>query len=173
MTIKEHDWNSLARIWQSSSDEVAAATLSRLIAAERRRLAATVLGEAVTIGAFVALSWIAMRDGLAVWETVWLTTLWLFTAVAAPFAWWNRRGAWSSMIESVAEFERRRTARRRRTLRFSCALFIAEVITVSIQLAWFDRFSALAMWTLVAMTIAVSIWGIWMKRRIDVPPAEM
>jgi hypothetical protein len=165
MTINERDWDSLTRVWQSSRDEVAAARLSDLVAAERRRLAATVVGELLVIGAFVVLSWLAMRDGLAAWEAVWLTTLWLFTAVAAPFAWWNRRGAWSSMVESVAEFERRRTARRRRTPHFACGLFIAEVLVVSIELAWFDRFSVLATLLLVAMTIAFVVWLTWMKRR--------
>ena len=165
MTINERDWDSLTRVWQSSRDEVTAARLSELVAAERRRLAATVVGELLVIGAFVVLSWLAMRDGLAAWEAVWLTTLWLFTAVAAPFAWWNRRGAWSSMVESVAEFERRRMARRRRTLHFASALFIAEVLVVSIELAWFDRFSVLATQLLVAMTIAFVVWLTWMKRR--------
>jgi hypothetical protein len=165
MTINERDWDSLTRVWQSSRDEITTARLSQLVAAERRRLAATVLGEMLIIGAFGALSWFAIRDGLVAWETVWLTTLWLFTAVAAPFAWWNRRGAWSSMVESVAEFEKRRMARRRRTLRFATALFVAEVLAVSIELAWFDRFTALAVALLVAMTAVFAVWVFWMKRR--------
>lgn len=167
MTINERDWDSLTRVWQSSRHEVSAARLSQLVAAERRRLAATVLGEILMIGAFIALSAFAIRDGLAAWETVWLTTLWLFTALAVPFAWWNRRGAWSAMVESVAEFERRRTARRSRTLRFAAVLFVTEVVVVSIELTWFDRFTTLAVALLVAMTIAFSVWGLWMKRRIE------
>jgi hypothetical protein len=102
-----------------------------------------------------------------VWETVWLTTLWHFTAVAAPFAWWNRRGTWRSLVESVSEFERRRTARRRRTLRFGCALFVAEVLVVSIELVWLDRVSVPAVLLLGAMTVAVAVWALWMKRRIE------
>lgn len=165
MTINERDWDSLTRVWQSPRDEITAATLSRLVAAERRRLAATVLGEMLIIVAFVVLSWLAMRDGLAAWETVWLTTLWLFTAVAVPFGWWNRRGAWNSMVESVAEFERRRTARRRRTLRFATGLFVTEVLAVLIELAWFDRVSVVTIVLLVAMTVAFAVWVSWMKRR--------
>ena len=166
MTTNERDWDALTRTWQSSRDAVEARTVSRLVAAERRRLAATVLGELAIIGAFVTLSWLAIRGGLAAWETVWLTTLWLFTAVAAPFAWWNRRGAWSAMVESVMEFERRRTARRRRTLRFASVLFVTEVLAVSIELAWFDRFTGQAIVLLVAMTVAFAAWMLWMKRRI-------
>lgn len=165
MTINERDWDSLTRVWRSPGDEITAARLSRLIAAERRRLAATAIGELLILGAFVVLSWLALRDGLAAWETVWLTTLWLFTAVAVPFAWWNRRGAWSSMVESVAEFERRRTARRHRTLRFATGLFVTEVLVVLIELAWFDRVSVLAIVLLVAMTIAFAVWALWMQRR--------
>ena len=165
MTSNDRDWEALTSTWQSSRVEVPAGTLSRLVAAERRRLAATVVGECVGIAVFAALSWLAIRDGLEPWETVWLTTIWLFTAIAMPFAWWNRRGAWTSMVESVAEFERRRTARRRRTLRFASALFIAEVLVVSIQLAWFDRITGLAIALLVAMTIAFAAWVIWMRRR--------
>ena len=166
MTTNERDWEALTSTWQSSRDAVEASTLSRIVAAERRRLAATVVSEFVTIGVFVAVSWLAIRDGLAAWETVWLTTIWLFTAVATPFAWWNRRGAWSSMVESVAEFERRRTVRRRRTLRFASALFVAEVLAVSIELAWFDRFTALAVVLLVAMTIVFAVWILWMRRSL-------
>lgn len=166
MTTNDRDWEALTSTWQSSRVEVAASTLSRLVAAERRRLVATVVSELVMIGLFVALSWLAIRNGLAAWEAVWLTTLWLFTAIAAPFAWWNRRGAWSSMVESVAEFERRRTVRRRRTLRFASALFVAEVLAVSIELAWFDRFTALAVVLLVAMTIVFAVWVLWMRRSL-------
>ena len=114
MTSNGHDWDSLERVWQSAGEQPAPTTLSRLMAAERRRLAATVVGELFVIAGFVAISWLTWRDGLASWETVWLTTVWLFTAVAAPVAGWNRRGAWTTMGESGAEFERRRTARRAR-----------------------------------------------------------
>lgn len=165
MTSNNHEWDSLTRVWQSAGEQPGPTTLSRLIAAERRRLAATVVGELLVIAAFVGISWLTWRDGLASWEKVWLTTLWLFTALAAPFAWWNRRGAWTSMVESVAEFERRRTARRRRTLRFGSALFVAEIVVVSMQLAWFDRFSQLSVLLLASLTVVFALWVLWMKRR--------
>ena len=165
MTSNGHDLDSLTRVWQSAGEEPPPTTLSRLIASERRRLAVTVVGELFVVAAFVALSWLALRDGVAAWEKVWLTTLWLFTAVAAPFAWWNRRGAWTSMVESVAEFERRRTARRRRTLCFGSALFVAEMVVVSAQLAWFDRFSQLSVVLLGLLTVAFALWVVWIKRR--------
>ena len=166
MTRNDHEWESMTRVWQSTSEEPSPTTLSRLIATERRRLAATVVGEVFIVVAFITMSWLAFRDGLAAWEKVWLSTLWVFTAVAAPFAWWNRRGAWTSMVESVAEFERRRTARRRRTLRFGSALFVAEILVVSIQLAWFDRFSQVAVLALGVLTIVFVLWVLWMKRRV-------
>jgi hypothetical protein len=165
MTSNGHEWDSLARVWQSAGEQPGPTTLSRLIAAERHRLAATVVGELLVIAAFVAISWLTWRDGLASWEKVWLTTLWLFTALAAPFAWWNRRGAWTSMVESVAEFERRRAVRRRRTLRFGSALFVAEILVVSMQLAWFDRFSRLSVLLLASLTVVFALWVLWMKRR--------
>jgi hypothetical protein len=166
MTSNDHEWNSLPQVWQSAvGAQPAPTTLSRLIASERRRLAIAVVGEVLVVAAFVAMSWLALRDGLVAWEKVWLTTLWLFTAVAAPFAWWNRRGAWTSMVESVAEFERRRTARRRRTLRFGVALFVTEILVVWIELAWFDRFGQFAVLTLGAMTVVFVLWVVWMKRR--------
>jgi hypothetical protein len=165
MTSNDHEWDSLTQVWQSADQPPAPASLAQLIASERRRLAVIVVGELLVVAAFAGISWLAWRDGLAAWEKVWLTTLWLFTAVATPFAAWNRRGAWTSMVESVAEFERRRAARRRRTLRFGSALFVAEVLVVSIQLAWFDRFNAFALLAIGVLTVLFTIWVVWMKRR--------
>lgn len=166
MTTHERDWDSLTRDWRASDEEVPTATLRRLIAAERRRTLAVGAGEAATIAAFAWLSWLVSRDGLAAWETVWLSTLWMFTAIAVPFAWWNRRGTWTALVESVAEYERLRERRRHRTLRFACALFLAEVVVVVIELAWFDRLTVTALVGLLALSIVFAAWALWMRRSL-------
>ena len=170
MTTNERDWESLASEWRAQSEEVPPATLHRLIVLERRRTLAVIAGEAVTIGGFAWLSWLAAKDGLAPWETVWISTLWLFTAVVVPFAWWNRRGIWSAFVESVAEFERRRDQRRRRTLRFACALFSAEAIVVIAELAWFDRLTARPLLILLGFAVVFAAWAFWMRRSRDTAP---
>ena len=165
MTTHENDWESLASDWHARSEDVPAATVRRLIAAERRRTLAVIAGETAIVAGFAWLSWLAIRDGLAPWETVWLSTLWMFTAGAVPFAWWNRRGTWRAFVESVAEFERRRDQQRRRTLRFACALFSAEAIVVMAELAWFDRLTARALLILLGSAVAFTGWAFWMRRR--------
>jgi hypothetical protein len=166
MNANERDWEALTALWRASAADVGRAPLRRLIAAERRRLAAVVAGEIATLAAFSALTWLLLRDGVVAWEAVWLSTLWIFTAVAVPFAWRNRRGAWRSLADTVAEFRRQRTARRVRTLRFACGLFVAEMIVVAVQLAWFDRFTRPAVAVLVGLTAVFAGWVIWMRRRV-------
>ncbi len=161
----EQDWESLSDVWRSSLEGVDRAPLRNLVASRRRRLAAVVAGEVLTVAGFAWLSWFIVRDGVAVWETVWLTSLWGFTAIASAFLWWNRRGAWHAMTESVAEYQRQCTARRLRSLRFGYALFIAEVIAVVAQLAWFGRFTIAAALFLGAFGALFAVWAAWMRRQ--------
>jgi hypothetical protein len=165
MTADERDWESLSDLWRDSSQEVDRTLLRRMVASYRRRLAAVVIGEILVVAWFAWLSWISVRDGVAVWEAVWLSTLWSFTAVAAPFAWWNRRGSWQALGQTVAEFQRQRAARRMRSLRFSCGLFLAEILVVWAQLAWFGRFTAFVAAILGALTVAFGAWAFWMRKR--------
>jgi hypothetical protein len=165
MSTNERSWESLSAVWQTSREAVGGEPLRRLLRSYRRRVAAVAVGEILLIAAFAWLSWAVVRDGVVLWEAVWLWTLWIFTAVAAPFAWWNRRGAWQSMVETVAEFQRLRAVRRLRSLRFGCGLFVAEVVVVVAELAWFGRFGATAALSLAALAVAFGIWAVWMTRR--------
>ena len=166
MNASGHDWERLSAAWRAAGADVDVAPLRRLIAAERRRLAAIVTGECLIVVGFVWLSWRFMRDGIFVWEAVWLSTLWMFTLVALPFAWWNRRGGWRSLAGTVAEFRRQRAERRRRTLIFASALFVAETVVVLVELAWFDRVTALAVVILGGLALGFGGWALWMRRRI-------
>ncbi len=163
----EHEWDALSDLWRASRDEVGAARLRRMIASHRRRLAAVVAVEALLVAGFAWVSWLFVRDGVAPWEAVWLTTLWIFTAIAAPFAWWNRRGAWHAMSGSVAEYLRDRSARRMRSRRFGFALFVAEVIVVVAELAWFGRLTVAAALFLGVFTAAFAAWAAWITRQAD------
>ena len=164
MSANEREWELLSELW--TSDQGVGAPVPELVASYRRRLAAVVAGEILTVATFAWLSWLFLRDGAEVWEAVWLTTLWSFTAVAVPFAWWNRRGTWNAMGETVAEFQRRRAARRLRSLQFACGLFVAEVVVVGVELAWFDRFTATAALSLATFAVTFGVWAIWMRNRV-------
>jgi len=165
MTGNDREWDSLSDVWCASRQEIESAPLRRMVASHRRRIAAVAAGEVLVVAGFAWLSWLAVRDGVAVWEAVWLSTLWGFTGVAAPFAWWNRRGAWNAITASVAEYQRLRAVRRMRSLRFGCALFIAEVVVVGAELVWFNRFTAPAAVLLGALTVVVGAWALWMRNR--------
>jgi hypothetical protein len=165
MTANGPEWESLSELWRASRQQIEPVPLRRMVATCRRRLAAVVIGEILIVAGFAWLSWVSIRDGVAMWEAVWLSTLWIFTGVAVPFAWWNRRGAWRAMAGTVAEFQRQRAVRRLRSLRFGCALFAAEVVVVSAQLAWFGRFTGLAATLLGACGVAFGAWAWWMSRR--------
>lgn len=166
MNANEREWESLSTIWRAPEPEIERAPLRRLVASHRRRLAAVAACEVLMVAAFLWLSWLLVRDGLVLLEAVWLSTLWIFTAIAAPIAWWNRRGSWDSLAETVAEFRRQRAERWRRTLYIACGLFVAEVIVVIAELVWFDRFTTLAAGFLVVFSLAFGAWVFWMRRRV-------
>jgi hypothetical protein len=165
MNANEREWEALSGVWRTAVEEVDREPLHRLIAAERRRLVGVVIGEMAMLAGFAWMTWLFVRDGVEVWEAVWLSTIWMFTAVAIPFAWWNRRGAWRSLADSVADCLRQRAARRLRTLRFACGLFVAEVVAVVAELAWFDRVSPRAIGILAVLTAGFLGWIVWMRTR--------
>jgi hypothetical protein len=165
MTTNEEEWKSISALWQTSHREVSEAALRRLIAAERRGLVGATLAEIVVLGVFLYVSLVVARDGLALWEAVWLVTLWTFAAVAAAFAWWNRRRTWNGIGRSVAEYRRLRATKHLRSIRFAWALFVAEIVVVAAELAWFDRFTVLAAVILAALALPLGVWSIWAKKR--------
>jgi len=166
------EWEDLAADWQTADEgPVDVAPLRRLLAAQRRRLVAVVLGEAALVLAFGWLSWLVVRDGVEAWEVVWLLTLWGFTVVAVGFALWNRRGTWRSLGESVEEYvrlARLRAQRARASLVFSCGLLAAEVLAVVAQLIWFGRANGplgLVVGSLLVAAISVVAGGCWLAAR--------
>ena len=165
MTTKEEEWASISALWQTAHRDVAEASLRRLIAAQRRGVVAATVSEFALLGGFLYWSLMVTRDGVAVWEAVWLVTLWTFAAVAAAFAWWNRRGTWNAIGRSVAEYRRLRATRHLRSVRFAWVLFVAEIIVVAAELAWFDRFTVSAAVILAAMALPLGVWSVWAKRR--------
>ena len=165
MTTNEEEWESISALWQTSHRDVAETSLRRLIAARRRGVVAATVGEIALLGAFLYWSLMVARDGVAVWEGVWLVTLWTFAAVATAFAWWNRRGTWSAMGRSVAEYRRVSATKRLRSVRFGWVLFVAEIVVVTAELAWFDRFTVSAAMILAALALPLAVWSVWAKRR--------
>ncbi|HEX2061246.1 MAG TPA: hypothetical protein VHK90_10930 [Thermoanaerobaculia bacterium] len=163
--MNETEWDSLSALWTSTDVE----PLRAIVAKHRRRLLGTTVCEAATIGGFAWLTWIVLRDGVAVWELVWALTLWAFAAIAVAFAWWNRRGTWSALGDSVAEYVRLtklRAERQRNSLRFSVALFFVEVVAIVAQLWWFERLTRNAVTLLVGSGAIVAAWIVLARRKI-------
>jgi hypothetical protein len=165
MTTNEKEWESISALWRTSDRDVAEPSLRRLIAAQRRGVVAATAGEIAVLGGFLYWSLLVARDGVAAWEAVWLVTLWTFAAVAAGFAWWNRRGMWSAMGRSGAEYRRLSATKRLRSVRFGWVLFAAEILVVAAELAWFDRFTVSAAVILAALALPLGVWSVWAKRR--------
>ena len=165
MTTNEEEWESISALWQTSQRDVAETPLRRLIAAQRRGVVAATVGEIALLGGFLYWSLLVARDGVATWEAVWLVTLWTFAAVAAAFAWWNRRGTWSAIGRSVAEYRRLRATKHLRSIRFAWVLFVAEIVVVAAELAWFDRFTVSAAVILAVLALPLGVWSLWAKRR--------
>ena len=165
MTTNEQEWVSLSALWQASRRGIVDAQLRRLVAAQRRGLIAAAVGEIALLSGLCYVSWMVTRSDAAAWEIVWLATLWIFAAVAAAFAWWNRRGTWSAMGSSVAEYRRLRATKRLRSVRFAWALFLAEIVVVVSELAWFDRFTLSAAVILAALALPLGVWSMWATRR--------
>lgn len=162
--MNETEWNSLAALWTSADVE----PLRNIVAKHRRRLITGSAGEATMLAAFAWLTWIVLRDGMAMWELVWATTLWAFAAIAVVFACWNRRGTWSALGDSVAEYVRLtklRAERQRNSLRFGVALFVAEVIVIVAQLWWFERLTRNAVALLAGSAVIVVVWLVIVRRK--------
>ncbi len=169
MSLPEGEWESLALDWRAASGPVDAAPLRRKVAAHRRRLIAATVGEILLVASFAWLSWLVAGDGVEPWEVVFLTTLWGFTLLAGAFAWWNRRGTWRALGESVEEFvrlTRLRAERQTRSIDFSLGLFAAEAVIIVAQLAWFGRLTAIAGLLLAVAGAVVGAWCWAMKRRV-------
>ena len=167
--MNDAEWESLAAIWTASAEQVDAAPLRRIVAAHRRRLIAASLGELAMLVALAWLTYAVFRDGIAAWEVVWAITLWGFAAIACAFVWWNRRGTWSAMSDSVAghvRLTRIRAQRQRASLRFGAGLFVAEAIAVVAQLMWFDRFTYKSALLLAASGAVVAVWVVVASRKI-------
>lgn len=172
MNAEDRDWDSLSTAWRASGGAIDRSPLRRMVVSYRRRLALLATLEIGVLAFFGWLSWLVARDGVAAWEAVWLATLWSFAALATGFAWWNRRGAWNAMGLSVAEFRRQRARRHARSLRFGVLLFVAELVVVVAQLAWFERFTAPVALVLVAFAAGLGAWCLWMRRRIAADAAR-
>ncbi|HEX5758905.1 MAG TPA: hypothetical protein VF121_06885 [Thermoanaerobaculia bacterium] len=176
MTTDEREWEALAEAWSAAAPEAAStaleaasAPLARIVRRHRVRLVAAAASEAgVLLGAAALSAWV-LRDGLAGWEAAWLATLWAFAAIAAGFAWWNRRGTWAPIGGGVAEYARLtrlRCRRQRRSIRFALALFAAEAAAVVALLAGFDRLTPVSGALLALSAAAVAAWCFATERRV-------
>ena len=167
--MNDAEWDSLSAMWTASAEQVDPAPLRRIVASHRRRLIAATLGELAMLVLLAWLTYVVFRDGMAPWEVVWAITFWSFAAIACAFVWWNRRGTWSAMSDSVAEhvrLTRVRAQRQRASLRFGVGLFVAEAIAVVAQLLWFDRFTAKSALLLAASGAVVALWVVFVSRKI-------
>lgn len=167
--MNETEWSSLSTLWSSSQEPVDAGVLRRVVRAHRRGLLAATAGEIVLAIAFAWLSYAVLSDGVELWTIVWVATLWIFMTVAVAFAWWNRRGTWRALGDSVVEYVRLtrvRAERQRRSMIFGLALFAVEVVAVVAQLQWFDRLTPLAVVLLGGAAIIVAVWAVITQRKI-------
>ena len=167
--MNDTEWDSLSAIWIASDEQVDAAPLRKIVAAHRRRLIGVTVGELAMLAALAWLTYVVLRDGARPWEIVWAITLWGFAAIAVAFVWWNRRGTWQAMSDSVAEhvrLTRVRAESQRASLRFGVGLFFAEAIAVVAQLMWFDRLTMTTLLLLAASAALVAVCVIAGQRRI-------
>jgi hypothetical protein len=168
-TSASNEWDDLGAAWRAVDEPVDLGPLRRLLATQRRRLVAMVAGEAALVLAFGCLSWLVARDGVAPWEAVWLITLWGFTAVAVAFAVWNRRGTWVGLGESVEGHLRLAQLRARRALAavsFAIGLLLAELVAVTAELVWYDRFGPVEVALLAVVATAAAWWCGWTRWRV-------
>lgn len=177
MNVHESEWDAWGQVWRTADAPVDVAPLRRKIAAHRRLLIAAALGEALLVAGFLWLSARVARGGVEPWEAVWLATLWGFTLLALAFAWWNRRGTWRALGESVEEFvrlTRLRAERQRRSALFSAGLSAAEAVIVGAQLAWFGRLTLAAGLLLAALGVlaAAGCWAMQRKAARDLAAVE-
>jgi hypothetical protein len=167
--MNETEWSSLSTLWASAQEPVDAGLLRKVVRAHRRGLVAVTVGEIVLAIAFAWLSYAVLRDGVEPWTLVWVATLWIFMAAAVAFAWWNRRGTWRALGDSVADYVRLtrvRAERQRRSMIFGVALYVAEVVAVVAQLQWFDRLTPFAIVLLGVASIIVAGWAAIARRKI-------
>jgi hypothetical protein len=167
MSMPEREWELYAAAWRAETAPVDPAPLRRLVAAQRRRLVAVVAGEAAVLAGCAALSWWVAADGVETWELVWLATLWGFAAIASAFAFWNRRGTWKSLGESVEDhvrLARLRATRAAQAFLFGCGLIVAETVAVLAQLAWWGRLTVAALLCLAAVGAGIAGVG-WLAYR--------
>lgn len=155
------EWSDLTALWQSSDQPIDVAPLRNMASSYRRRLVLYAIGESAVILGFAWLSAFVVRDGIAPWELVWLITLWGFCAIAVGFVWWNRRGTWNELGESVEDYVRITRLRARRQMHsvyFAAAFFAAEVVVSVAQLMWFGRFTSLAILLIAISAIVIGAW---------------
>lgn len=167
--MNDAEWDSLSRVWTASAEPVDAAPLRKIVASHRRRLIAVSLSELALVVVLAWLTYAVFRDGIAPWEVVWAITLWSFVVIAAAFVWWNRRGTWTAIGDSVADhvrLTRIRAERQRTSLRFGAGLFVAEAIAVIAQLLWFDRFTSKSAMILAASALIGVACMIYISRKI-------
>jgi hypothetical protein len=163
------EWTELSALWQSSAEPIDLTPLRKIAVSYRRRLVALLVGEIVVALGVAWLSVLVTRDGVEPWELVWVITLWGFTAIAVVFAWWNRRGTWSSLGESVDAYvhiTRLRAQRQMQSAYFAAVFFAAEVVVIVAQLFWFGRLTSLAFLVIAAMGIVIAAWCWSIRARV-------
>lgn len=169
MNENDASWDALASAWASAPVE-GDSPIGRIVDRHRRRLLIVAAGEIALVLAFAVMSALFVANGVESWEAIWLLTLWMFTAVAVAFAWWNRRETWSTAGRSVADYvrlTRLRATRQRRSIIFVIALVLAEIAAIVVQLVIFDRFTMTAGLLLAGSAAVTTVWCVAAKRRID------
>ena len=167
--MNEIEWQDLTDVWQTAGrgDEI---PLQKIVRTNRRRMLMAAAGEIALAVLFLLMTITVAADGVAGWEAVWMATLWGFMLVAGAFAWWNRRGTWRPLGDSVTDYirlSRLRCERQRRSVVFGIALFAAEAIVIVAQLVWFGRLTPPAASVLAASAVPIAAWCIVTLRRIE------
>jgi hypothetical protein len=168
MSATPNSWDELAELWCAGEEDPIAGWLHRMAAARRRRLSLAAVGEAALVVVFALLSALVVRRGVEAWSAVWLATLWVFTAVALLFGWWNRRGLWRALgddVEAYVRFLRLRATRQLRAARFGLGLLVAEVVVVMAQLVGFHRLSPLVAFVLAGVSASILAVCLWAARQ--------
>ena len=177
--MAEPSWDEIAATWQQESapvPDVRAAVRGRA-RANTIRLWLIVAGELLLTLAVVALtSWMLAAEPDAI-TVLWLVWVWLAWAVAARFAFRNRRGVWQAAGEATLDYLRlgeERARRKLNTARFTIRLVIAQTPLLALLVGWRlgdgaasigDLAPRILLFALVCLVYLV--WATWFRRRAE------
>lgn len=179
-------WQDWSATWRSDRESaVLVADIRRAVDRQSRAMRLALMGEVVlTFAALGFVAWIVVAEReVSRWG--WVTAVLLHTVTVWAFALWNRRGVWSPLGETVADYlvvARERLERRRLASNFVVALVAMEMVALGIWAAAVSEARADGdsrpfrpwFWVPALGITAVAFgWAAWERRRIAVESTRL